>query len=265
MKIITLIENLVTDMALVAEHGLSFSIEAGDKRILFDTGAGPDFEKNAIVLGIDISEVDYLVVSHGHYDHIGGLTRFLEVNEKAAIYLKKESLEAKYSGDRYIGVSSVIDKSLSRFRFVTAITEIVPGVFVMPSTINYFSIDRHWNGFFREQNGNRKADEFDDELFLCIRKDEKLTIISSCSHNGITNIAETAREYFRLPVERVIGGFHTKNDSVESIKSIAGYFNVAGVGEVHTCHCTGIEQYVHLKNECRSDVKYNQTGSIIII
>jgi len=104
MKIITLIENHVNSPGLVAEHGLSLYIDTGNKKILFDTGQSGLFIQNAQKLGIDIREIDLLVISHGHYDHTGGLYQFLEVNKKATVYAKKEIFTPKYSGKtRFIG------------------------------------------------------------------------------------------------------------------------------------------------------------------
>ena len=89
MKIVTLIENLADSPGLVAEHGLSLYIDTGDKKILFDTGQSGLFIQNAQKLGVDVSEIDALVISHGHYDHTGGLRPFLEVNKKAKVFAKK--------------------------------------------------------------------------------------------------------------------------------------------------------------------------------
>src|SRR4030042_201329 len=105
MKIVTLIDNIVYKTGLIAEHGFSVYLETGDKKILFDTGQSGNFIKNASLLGIDITSVDYCIVSHGHYDHTGGLYEFCKVNSKAKILMKKEAMLQKYkSNTSYIGV-----------------------------------------------------------------------------------------------------------------------------------------------------------------
>jgi len=111
MKIIALIENSRLESApeLAAEHGLSLHIETGEKRILFDTGASGSFADNATRMGIDLASVDVLVISHHHFDHGGGLERFLTLNGSAAIYLRKSEFEDFFFRlplriDRYVGL-----------------------------------------------------------------------------------------------------------------------------------------------------------------
>jgi len=108
MKIITLAENTSVSEAFRSEHGLSLYIETETHKLLFDVGASSLFAENAEKLGIDLSEVDVLVISHGHYDHGGGLKKFLELNDKAAIYINRKAFENHYSkrdqGEAYIGL-----------------------------------------------------------------------------------------------------------------------------------------------------------------
>jgi 7,8-dihydropterin-6-yl-methyl-4-(beta-D-ribofuranosyl)aminobenzene 5'-phosphate synthase len=265
VKIVTLIENLVTSTGFIGEHGLSVYIESDDKKILLDTGFSNGFLHNAERLGVDISAVDYLIISHGHHDHIGGLIPFMEKNSKSKIILKEESSQPKFNGKWYIGHNPEIDFSNSRFLYVEDILEVVPNIFIFPSIHSFFPVDSHKNGFFVEKNGLKSADLFDDELFLCLKNDGKLTILSSCSHNGISNICETARQHFQLPIERVIGGFHTKKDELSMVDHIVNYFNMLGVTEIDTCHCTGVDKFAYLAQHCKATVNYNYTGSQIII
>ncbi len=265
IKIVTLIENLVTSTGFIGEHGLSIYIELGDKKILLDTGFSSNFLHNAERLGIDISTVDYLIISHGHHDHIGGLIPFMAKNTRAEIILKKESTLPKFNGEWYIGHNPYIDFCSSRFQYVDDLLEIVPNLFIFPSIHSFFPVDSHKSGFLIENNGTKSSDLFDDELFLCIKNKEKLIVISSCSHNGISNICETARQHFGLPVERIIGGFHTKKDELQVVDHIANYFNNIAVEEVNTCHCTGVDKFAYLVKHCKATVSYNYAGSQILI
>ncbi len=265
IKIVTLIENLVTSTGFIGEHGLSIYIELGDKKILLDTGFSSNFLHNAERLGIDISTVDYLIISHGHHDHIGGLIPFMAKNTRAEIILKKESTLPKFNGEWYIGHNPDIDFCSSRFQYVDDLLEIVPNLFIFPSIHSFFPVDSHKKGFLIENNGTKSSDLFDDELFLCIKNKEKLIVISSCSHNGISNICETARQHFGLPVERIIGGFHTKKDELQVVDHIANYFNNIAVEEVNTCHCTGVDKFAYLVKHCKATVSYNYAGSQILI
>ena len=265
IKIVTLIENLVTSTGFIGEHGLSVYIELGDKKILLDTGFSSNFLHNAERLGVEINAVDYLIISHGHHDHIGGLIHFMAKNDRAEVIMKKGATLPKFNGEWYIGHNPDIDFSNSRFRYVDDILEVVLDLFIFPSIRPFFPVDSHKNGFLVEDNGIKSPDLFDDELFLCIKNKGKLIIISSCSHNGISNICETARHYFGLPLERIIGGFHTKKDELQVVEHIANYFNTIDVEEVNTCHCTGVDKFAYLVKHCKATVTYNYTGNQILI
>ena len=109
MKITVLTEN-TTELGLPVEHGLSLFIEIGDRRILFDSGQSDLFAKNAEALGVDLKTVDFAVLSHGHYDHGGGLKKFLEVNGKAKIYMSRYAFEPHFNAeDKYNGLDAEIN------------------------------------------------------------------------------------------------------------------------------------------------------------
>lgn len=263
MKITTLIENRVSRKELIAEHGLSFYIEANGYQILFDTGAGENFAKNASVLGIDISTLDYLVVSHGHSDHTGGLGSFMQLNKRATIYLKKEVFSPKFKNDFYIGVNPEINSKGDRFRFVDEVLELVPDVFIVPRTEIHFQNDQHKSNFYTLQNGVKIPDDFNDELFLVLKSAKGNSIISSCSHNGITNIIHSATQMFNEPVVNVIGGFHLKDVALGMADHLAKYFNRRGIRHIYSGHCTGVEMFAQLKTKCVAKVHYNETGDVI--
>jgi 7,8-dihydropterin-6-yl-methyl-4-(beta-D-ribofuranosyl)aminobenzene 5'-phosphate synthase len=265
MKITPLIENTVSKRDLIAEHGLSFFIEHEDANILFDTGQSKNFDLNAKQLGIDITTIDYLIISHGHYDHIGGLSHFIENNEKAEIIIKKETLWPKFKFDQSIGMSKLINIKNPRFQFVDQITEIVKGIFIVPETKQFFSIDRHINDFYTQSNEKIIKDEFSDELFLVFKNNDGISIFSSCSHNGITNMAETVKKHFGLPLVKIIGGFHIKNATDLVVDHISEYFNKNEIEKVYACHCTGLEKFNRLKLNCGEMVSYNETGNVITI
>lgn len=266
MKITTLIENAVISPKLVGEHGLSIYIETADRKILFDTGQTGLFMQNARELNIDLSEVDILILSHGHYDHCGGLYPFLKINRKAIIYAKKDIFDAKYHGQsRFIGTPRHDIQLRNRLIYVEEITEIDKDVFIMPHIPIYNSIDTHFKGLYLKRNDTFIPDEFEDELFLAIRYNEQVNIITACSHRGITNICTTATDYFKLPVGLVLGGFHMKTCTTEQYVHITHYFRILQPESIGTCHCTGIDQYSNMRNDCDTHLFYNYSGNIVNI
>ncbi len=266
MRIVTLIENLVYKQGFVAEHGLALYIETENSKILFDTGQTGLFIQNAQKLGIAIEDVDILVLSHGHYDHTGGLYPFLEKNSKAKVFAKKDIFTPKFSGQsRFIGTP--INETLlnNRLVFVDSITEIANGIFTMSDTIIHYPLDTHFKGMFKKVRNEFVPDEFDDELFLVLKQNEQINIVTACSHRGIINICATATEYFKLPVGLILGGFHIKNCTTEQSEQIIHYFRQLKPKSIGVCHCTGVEKYAEMTKECEAHVFYNFTGNGISI
>jgi 7,8-dihydropterin-6-yl-methyl-4-(beta-D-ribofuranosyl)aminobenzene 5'-phosphate synthase len=265
MTITVLIENLVYQKQLIAEHGLSFHIEHEEKIFLFDTGQGENFIHNANKLAIDLAKVDFLIISHGHYDHIGGIHSFLKINNKAKILLKKQALYPKYKNKEFIGLTDIGHLPKERIEFIDSVREVGENLFVMPNIKEYYAIDTHKKDFNYQILNEVLPDTFDDELFLCYQKINELTVLSSCSHNGITNIVDTAKNYFKNPVTNVLGGFHTKEATDEKMSHIINYLNENKITNLQVCHCTGIDKYVQLKQVCSATIKYLSTGNKVII
>jgi len=266
MRIVTLIENLVYKKDLVAEHGLSFYIETENSKILFDTGQTSNFLANAGSLGVDISTIDTLVISHGHYDHTGGLYPFLKANRKAKVYAKQDVFLKKYHGiERFIGTTYDPLELDGRINFVSQKTQIDEDIFIMPDIPISNPHDTHFNHFKILTEKGFENDEFTDELFLTITHGKELSIISSCSHRGITNIAEAAKKEFDLPVNLLLGGFHLIESTEDQFETIRNCFKQMNPKLIGVCHCTGIDNYAKFLRDFKSSVFYNHTGKVLEI
>jgi 7,8-dihydropterin-6-yl-methyl-4-(beta-D-ribofuranosyl)aminobenzene 5'-phosphate synthase len=266
MKITTLIENLVYKPGFHAEHGLAFLIETADKKILFDTGQSPAFMSNTEKLNIDISDIDAVVISHGHYDHTGGLNAFLQKNTKAKVYAKPDIFNEKYHGtQRFIGTVCDHEIVKNRIIFIENTIEIDDGIFIIPEIPIVDATDTSFKNFKIHQNNGFEKDEFNDELFLAIILDNKLSVISSCSHRGISNITRAALSRFKLPINLILGGFHLKDTSPEQYTSVTSYFRDIKPENLGICHCTGVDKYADLKRDCDCNVFYSYTGSYIML
>ena len=142
MRIVTLIENTGCREDLVQEHGLSLYIETGAVKILFDAGQSGAFADNAQKLGVDLSRVDFMVLSHGHYDHGGGIRRFLEINKTAPVYLSRDAFAPCHNGSRsYIGLDGSLAEN-PRLVFVDGDLELFPGIMIRSGR------DMHIEGVF---------------------------------------------------------------------------------------------------------------------
>jgi 7,8-dihydropterin-6-yl-methyl-4-(beta-D-ribofuranosyl)aminobenzene 5'-phosphate synthase len=238
---------------LVAEFGLSLLIRRGDDQILFDTGASGAFIDNAERLGIDLGGVESAVLSHHHFDHGGGLERFLKLNDRARVYLRATGWAPRYFRalvviKRPIGLdASLFDRYAHRFELVTESTEIAPGVSVITNIGAEHPRPAGNRFLFVERDGGLVPDPFEHELVLVVRDDDGLVVITGCSHHGILNMIETARRRFPdLPVKAVFGGFHlveppdeeTPTESAEEVEAIGRSILGMTDGNVYTCHCT---------------------------
>lgn len=177
MKIITLTDNKTFDCHLKTEHGLSVYIETNDRKILFDTGQSDVFLQNAKAIGFDIGEIDVVVISHGHYDHIGGLISFLNMNDKAQVYLKKEVFNGQYYSVRRnisknIGYSTDLMKYRNRFIFLEEKLTRMDNLFFISEIEKKFSLPKGNQLLFKSQEEEIVPDDFQHELVSTETEDE---------------------------------------------------------------------------------------------
>ena len=264
MKIVTLVENCVYGRKLQAEHGLSLYIETNHVKLLFDTGQSDLFIQNARFLHVDLRKVDKLVLSHGHSDHSGGLHAFLAYNDTAKVYCKREAFDRKFKGERENGMERIDKLDFSRFCFIEEQTEIAPNVFVLPKLDIVNLEDTHFDGFDVLRAGVLQPDHFEDEQALVIRERGELTVLSACSHRGITNIIEQVKRNFPgEPIRMVIGGYHIHKAPQDKCSIIATYFQKMPNTRVGVCHCTGVDKFAVLAAQLGDRVFYNHTGLIM--
>ena len=258
MKITALTENTSSSDLFEAEHGLSLYIETEQDRILFDTGQSEMFERNAKRCGIDLSQVDFAVLSHGHYDHGGGLKRFFKINKNATVYLSRYAFKEYYNGsEKYIGLDISL-KNEDRLIYVTDCCEIKEGVTLLSCNNHKKTIDLGSFGLNMREDGVLKPDDFRHEQYLLIEENGKRVLFSGCSHKGILNIAS----WFSPDV--LIGGFHFSKLPLDD--TLSGYAEELNRYDTdfYTCHCTGAEQYEWMKQRMKR-LSYLSTGQSIII
>lgn len=263
MKIWTLIENTACRSDLSAEHGLSLYIETGDHRILFDAGQSGAFADNAEKMGIDLSKVDLAIISHGHYDHGGGLARFLERNRTAPVYLSCHAFERHYNAaGKYIGLDSTL-AGCDRIIRVAEEMEICDGIRLLTCNDRERAFQTDPFGLTVMENGQLCPEDFRHEQYLLIREQGKRVCFSGCSHKGILNIAH----WFQPDV--LVGGFHFKQldpaGEGTAVLEAAAQMLLQYPTRYYTGHCTGVEQYEYMKRIMGSKLNAISTGSYIEI
>ncbi len=274
MKIINLIED--TQGCCACAHGLSFYVETEKHKLLLDLGPSAQTISNAESLGIDLSAVDTVVLSHGHYDHSGGIIPFTKVNDKALIYMQDSVVGDYYADDgeearprlRYIGIDKAI-ASLPQVRFLRGdkVIDDELELFVIRSRSHDLP-STNKNLLVREGDGYQK-DDFVHEHFLVIRKDGKSILMSGCAHNGILSIIDAYIEKYGKAPDLVVSGFHLmkktdySDSEIEEIKSIAKELKDYPTRFV-TCHCTGVTAFDIMKEIMGDCLVYVHSGEEVI-
>lgn len=258
MKIVCLAENTSSFDYIGAEHGLSLFIETSKRLILFDFGQSRLFSANAEKLGVDLSEIDIAILSHGHYDHGGGLEEFLRINKKAPVYLSSYAFEPHYNGtEKYIGLDTSLAEC-KRLHFVGDEMKIGEGLTLYSCNEKDKHIELGSFGLNTFEDGIFVPDDFRHEQYLLIEDGGKKVLISGCSHKGILNIAK----WFEADV--IIGGFHfSKLPLDDKLEGYAKYLNEFET-EYFTCHCTGEPQFEFMKKHMKR-LHYLSAGESIIL
>lgn len=245
MIIRVLMENSAQRPELVAEHGLSLYIETAAHKILFDAGQSAAFADNAEKMGVDLSKVDLCVLSHGHYDHSGGLARFLELNDHAPVYVHERAFCAHHNASgKYIGVDPQLEKNA---RIVRVGDRHVIDEELSLCTCNdrISGVPASARGMTVCENGTHVQDDFLHEQYLTISENGKRVVISGCSHKGILNIVRW------LEPDALVGGFHfmkldPEGEDATLLESAASEL-LSYPCTYYTGHCTGDAAFAFLK------------------
>ena len=266
MKVTVLVDNIANEASgLNAEHGLSFWLQTDDGNFLVDVGATSLFVENACKMGIDIADADYLILSHAHADHVGGLSAFLNINRKAKIYLSSyvRGLNC-YSTRRGIKRDISIDHNLlqehkERFIFVEKYTEIAKSVKLICNIPVIYPVPMANATLL----ANDEQDDFLHEIAVAVDSNAGTSILSPCTHRGILNILNAMKGY---RVVNFIGGLHLldsdeKNifESEEDIESLSREILNRNIS-LYTGHCTGKVAKDILSRELGKRFKEFHTG-----
>ena len=247
IKLVTIMDNVAGEQkSMVAEHGLSFYVETGETRILFDFGSGSHTLENARKLGIRPELADFAVGSHGHYDHAGGYKAFVQAGLRCPLVTGEGFFREKYAlnGPKatYLGAgfhSSYLKEQGILHQVCERILPLAGGCWVVGHMKRTRSFETIPERFVIREGEGWVRDDFKDEVCLVLENKGKLSVIVGCSHPGILNILDTVRERFTQPIGAVIGGTHLVEASPERTEMTVHALEDMGVGLLAFNHCSG--------------------------
>jgi len=292
MRVVVLSDNRTEKEAFETEHGLSVYVETKRYRYLLDTGASSVFIRNASLAGVDLTKVDYVIISHGHRDHAGGLEAFLLMNHQAKVIVAEGALNQPFYSQR-MGMRS-IGTSLDTSLYTDRIIEVNDFCRVNNETIVFRAIQ---SGFplpagnktlYKEVEGELMADDFSHERVVVIGNEHPF-VFTGCAHRGVQNILESLQQHqvkqliqsgeiikFQESLTQdqfqpavVFGGFHLVEnaegkpyETVSQLDAIANYL-MSNFPETQffTGHCTGDKACLHLESQLQGRLKIFGTGN----
>lgn len=277
IHITTLIENSLGEhTGLKTEHGLSFLVETGETTVLFDVGRSDAFLHNAEKLCKDLSNVQHVVLSHGHYDHTGGFRPFVELygSEGYTLWTGKGFLTGKYgkfnASYQYLGndfnEDYLVRNGVSHHTVTKKHTQIAPGVWVVSDFSRTHAQEVPNPRFVKLEEGSMdfSADDFSDEVMLVIETKRGLVPIVGCAHPGILNMLDSIEESFGQPIYALLGGTHLVEADEKRTQDTLSDFFERGIALLGISHCSG-ERAVELALAHSHSNFLSCTGSTIIL
>ena len=264
MKITALVEN-ESSGELKAKHGLSLYIETDRHKILFDLGPDQTLFQNAEKRNIDLTQVDTVVISHGHLDHGGALGRFLAMNHKALVYVQKKAFLPHYT--KFLGVK--FNCGLKQEFENHPQIRLVEGNYRIDEQLQLITVkdkSRCYSPMNDSLYQGDERDQFDHEQHLVILG-QRNALIMGCGHAGVVNIMSAAAEY---KPALCVGGYHLMNpNSRKSVSEtlldqIIGALKIYPYTKFYTCHCTGRKAYNYMADRM-PNLRYLSCGESITL
>jgi 7,8-dihydropterin-6-yl-methyl-4-(beta-D-ribofuranosyl)aminobenzene 5'-phosphate synthase len=237
------------------EHGLAFLIETEGKRVLFDTGqSGTVLLHNLGLLGVDPQTVDALAISHGHYDHTGGLPTLLEhLRSGTALYANPDLFRERFS--RQEGQVKNVGFALSREQLAERLVlkldatpqEILPGLWTTGEILERPEAEGKSNYHLMREGDGLVADAYRDDMALVLAAEDRLVLLCGCCHAGLLNTLAHVQHAFEQPIAMIAGGLHLTSATAQDLEHIGQVLTaMPALQRVYPNHCSGEAAFVAL-------------------
>jgi 7,8-dihydropterin-6-yl-methyl-4-(beta-D-ribofuranosyl)aminobenzene 5'-phosphate synthase len=272
-RITTLIENSQGEhLSLKTEHGISFLIEKEGRKVLFDTGQSGAFIENAYKLGLSLHDVEFVAISHGHYDHSGGLKRLSETNQSFTLITGEGFFRLKYATDNisyeYLGndfsEAFIASKGIRHLTISDPIQEILPGIFALTAFPRIHPDEVVNPRFVIKSDSGFTPDDFSDEICIAVETGRGFVVLLGCSHPGMKNMIDAAASRLPGPLFAVMGGTHLVEASPECLAASVSYLKDYGFGAIGLSHCTGEIAMGQIAKTAKGFFR-NTTGHALIV
>jgi 7,8-dihydropterin-6-yl-methyl-4-(beta-D-ribofuranosyl)aminobenzene 5'-phosphate synthase len=268
ISITNLVDNMVNRKDLMSEHGLSFWIETEDGNLLWDVGQTNLVLRNAQKLGISIQSTTHIALSHGHYDHTGGLIQALILAPHAKVYGHPDLFIQRFSNPGHSCKSigsfekkDVVEELCDTFILSTEPVEVLPGIFITGQIPRETTFENTGGNFFLDENCIFRDPIMDDQA-LYFNTSRGIVIILGCAHSGVVNTMKYISEITGIDkIFAVFGGMHLSGASQERLELTADAFNYYDVQKIGPSHCTGAEAISYFKSRLPDRIVECMTGS----
>jgi 7,8-dihydropterin-6-yl-methyl-4-(beta-D-ribofuranosyl)aminobenzene 5'-phosphate synthase len=274
VTVTTLIENSLGEhKGLSIEHGLSFLVETDAGRLVFDTGQSANFIRNAETLNRSLKGIDTVVLSHGHYDHSGGLKDLLAyTGKKTDLWVGEGFFEPKYAkkGAGFVYIGNAFDRASiksmgARVKTLSdPVKEIMPDVFLVTNFERTHQIETVNPRFILPDGNDWRVDTFDDEISVVVKTPKGLIFLVGCSHPGILNMISTVKSRFSEPLIAIMGGTHLVEADAPRLKVAVGDINQLPLEALGLSHCTGADAMAKFDGN-HPGYFHNSTGTSLIV
>ncbi|WP_354623577.1 MBL fold metallo-hydrolase [Psychromonas sp. MME2] len=272
---LTILADNIAQSGFIAEHGFALLIESNKQRFLFDTGQGEALFENANRLNIVLTDLDGIILSHGHFDHGGNIKKLLHDNPNTTLYLHPDCLQIRYSihPNKAVRVISLTEETLAAIEqfpaeqkvFNKSITQITEQLFISGEIPRIHNENGKKTPFYLDPF-KQTLDKLLDDQSLWIETTTEVIVISGCCHAGVINtLTHIQQNNHQKKTTTLLGGLHLHNADKNKLDNTINYLHETNISKLYLAHCTGVESSQYLKSQFNGTVKSCYAGLTLSI